>query len=457
MKKYIKIVLLSGIFITAHAASDSNKISDKAFIELKEFIRNHGGQPERIDPRFWLHIACQTDNLDAVKYLIESKTIENINLKNTALATPLHISCYEANNIDLINYLLYKGADINNIDINGFTPLDVAINKRKWHIVKLFITRYPEIIDRLGTVTLSISCEEKSAETFFTLIQSTIFHDFLSENKADLIFKACKSQNLKIIKYLLKTNKYLISEKDTSGKYCLNYLQKQSIKELLNFLEFHKIELKPEYFGTHINNLGVITFLLQQNISINSQAINELLDSKYSTAGKIGTLMKFNSVKERLTKVIKTGTIEEIEKLERITFFFSPMQISELIIEHINSENYNEDKAIELIKLLNPKNDLPNIQDLEKYCPPTTLDLIMLQHQSYDLAIVVDKNMHNILYHSLAKGLSRRNLSLFLIFFCKDTIFNGLEYDNNDVFIELAAIYKIFIAQPNKKIDIYNN
>lgn len=77
-------------------------------------------------PDIRLYYAATTNDLDEVKMLIESG-MADVNAKNPAEgATALHGAAYEGN-VDCVQYLLEKGADVDSRDDDGWTSLHAAV------------------------------------------------------------------------------------------------------------------------------------------------------------------------------------------------------------------------------------------------------------------------------------------------------------------------------------------
>jgi ankyrin repeat protein len=79
--------------------------------------------------------------LHIVKYLIETKNV-NINYKDNKGISALHWAC-NAKYIDIkiVKYLVSHGANINDVDINGETPLIFACRKGDYEAVKYLISK----------------------------------------------------------------------------------------------------------------------------------------------------------------------------------------------------------------------------------------------------------------------------------------------------------------------------
>ncbi|CAG8435088.1 2929_t:CDS:1 [Ambispora gerdemannii] len=83
-----------------------------------------------------LHIACQQNNLEAVKDLIDRGA--DINAQDNSDWTPLHEAAY-AGHIEIVDYLLENGARVNAVDQEGDTPLHDACYQEHSKVVKLLL------------------------------------------------------------------------------------------------------------------------------------------------------------------------------------------------------------------------------------------------------------------------------------------------------------------------------
>lgn len=72
-----------------------------------------------------LHYAIKKNNIDIAKILIDSGA--NINEPDIKGTTPLHLAASEAERIDIMKLLIKNGADVNAKMVNnGYTPLDIS-------------------------------------------------------------------------------------------------------------------------------------------------------------------------------------------------------------------------------------------------------------------------------------------------------------------------------------------
>jgi ankyrin repeat protein len=84
-----------------------------------------------------VHTACLAGANDIVQYLIDNGS--DVNYANHLKSTPLHFTLYnDKENVDLVNYLLSKGATLEAEDSEGATPLLVAATKGHQKAASIF-------------------------------------------------------------------------------------------------------------------------------------------------------------------------------------------------------------------------------------------------------------------------------------------------------------------------------
>ncbi|XP_034933811.1 ankyrin repeat and protein kinase domain-containing protein 1-like [Chelonus insularis] len=90
-----------------------------------------------------LHVACQVEDLDTVKLLLEHNA--DVNAKNNQGQTPLYmvlgVNCFYHGSVNLkiIKTLLEHNADPNNVDNNGKTPMAIACESDDLTVVKILL------------------------------------------------------------------------------------------------------------------------------------------------------------------------------------------------------------------------------------------------------------------------------------------------------------------------------
>lgn len=75
-----------------------------------------------------MHAACLRSNAEIVKLLLDYKA--DVHARDKCGATPFHWACHRSEFVpEILQVLLENGANPNDTDVNGVTPLFYAINK----------------------------------------------------------------------------------------------------------------------------------------------------------------------------------------------------------------------------------------------------------------------------------------------------------------------------------------
>lgn len=94
-----------------------------------------------------LHFACFHSNFNIVKLLCQRSELD-INLKNNSGKTALHLACRKNLNLNIVKYLISKGAYVNTIDKDNQTPLSYACQFNAYLIISELISNPNTIIDK---------------------------------------------------------------------------------------------------------------------------------------------------------------------------------------------------------------------------------------------------------------------------------------------------------------------
>lgn len=143
--KTLKFLLKNGAKINEHGFNELTAIHRAVMssnIENIKFLVKKGADINDVDyqNKTVLHLA-NYDNIELVMYLADN--VKDINARDELKRTCLHYAAYNSNNINVINYLIEKGANITLTDKDGRTPLIYAImeseNDNKIDIVRFLI------------------------------------------------------------------------------------------------------------------------------------------------------------------------------------------------------------------------------------------------------------------------------------------------------------------------------
>ena len=124
-----KWTALNYVFLTP--LSDKEEAYDFAMLLIEKGAKIDVGARGHV-----IFDAVKADNLLMVKYLIEERNVD-VNLQDKSDGYTLLIQAVEYGNINIVEYLLDKGADIIKTDIEGKTAIDIAKEKGFEEILEL--------------------------------------------------------------------------------------------------------------------------------------------------------------------------------------------------------------------------------------------------------------------------------------------------------------------------------
>ena len=150
-----------------------------------------------------LMTAIWSEHVELVKYLVDRGA--NINLSDSEGDTPLLMAVWTDHSVELVKYLVEHGADINEKDMYGSTPLIIAVEIRNKALVEYLIGHGADVDaqDEYQDTPLLIA----SKKNYFELVK------YLVENGADVnkatvkgntpLWMAAKNGHVAIVRYLL--------------------------------------------------------------------------------------------------------------------------------------------------------------------------------------------------------------------------------------------------------------
>lgn len=156
-----------------------------------------------------LTLAISTDNLNIVKLLLDKFTFE-LNESNDQNLTPLMLAI-ENCSLKIVEELAGRGVDLNQKNIRGFTPIEVAAVKGYNEIVEFLLENYSGQLHLNQEFSL---LDIASSTGNLELMKYLIAKGFETTKAMDL---AVKNNHLSIVKYLLDESISNIEEQDSLG------------------------------------------------------------------------------------------------------------------------------------------------------------------------------------------------------------------------------------------------
>ena len=208
-------------------------------VELVEYLIKKGGNivdAER-NGRTILHTMCEIGNLTLVKHLVENYSVL-LKMRDNEGQTPLHIAGF-SDSVQLVDFLIRRGADVLDSDIDGRTILHHACSGGKLTIVKHLIENYPALLNKrdiLGLTPVHEAGWSDSVELLDYLVSrySNVF-DKDSDGKT-ILHHACECDKLVLVKHLVENSPALLTMSDNKGQTPLHIAGSSASVKLVDYL-----------------------------------------------------------------------------------------------------------------------------------------------------------------------------------------------------------------------------
>lgn len=190
----------------------------------------------------------EKNDFEGLKDYLGFNQVNIINEKEESL---LHLAI-KLNLLEIFNYLINEGINLNQIDCNGFSPLMLCIQYNKMNFFKKLIKSNANvnIINQKGESALFLASRLNRIEALEILITLPIDYDPINCYGENFYFQMIKSRNLDNVKRFFR-QEYL-SIQDKKGN-------------------------TPLHLAVKINDLEITTFLLEKGAYTN--ALNSLRET----------------------------------------------------------------------------------------------------------------------------------------------------------------------------------
>ncbi len=235
---------------------------------------------------FALIEACNKNSINLVKSLVENGA--DVNQPDGNGNTPLFIACKNGNKA-LAKYLIDNGADVNQPDGNGNTPLFIACDRWYIDLAEYLIDRHSaklnsRIINGYGKDLLFKAYEKENGNTVKSLIENGMDVNIEDENGKTPLLMACLWNNENLAKYLIEEQNANINVESKRGWTPLFMAYRQKNIDLAKYLIEHgaDVNYQNRYDGTiwsrvcmcenEEDETGFVGYLINHGANVNLQS-----------------------------------------------------------------------------------------------------------------------------------------------------------------------------------------
>eukprot|EP01156_Anaeramoeba_ignava_P023398 Anaeramoba_ignava/c21512_g8_i2.p1 GENE.c21512_g8_i2~~c21512_g8_i2.p1 ORF type:complete len:1015 (+),score=296.89 c21512_g8_i2:22-3066(+) len=285
--------------------------------------------------RTCLHYAClESANLQTVKFLVDKRL--DVRARDFMGLTPLHLVCKQPNSLDIAQFLLTNGADLEaNSREKESTPLHLAIAQNSIKLVQYLIQKYPKTSQSHLKSIFFFACEIEASLSIVRLIEryvdinktkgnklSSILHtvcnvhqsreilDFLVERKADVnaidsnrntpLHISCEREMMDFIKILVENHadvNILNNNKDTPLHIACRKNSIEIAKYLLENGANPKQKLKdfssPMDLALRNDSFELVKLLFEHGFNLNEPIMYDVLPLHHACQSNSMEIIKF--------------------------------------------------------------------------------------------------------------------------------------------------------------------
>ncbi|XP_058809984.1 ankyrin-2-like isoform X2 [Phymastichus coffea] len=246
----------------------------------------------------------------------------------------------------MIDFLLQNGADLCIQDVNGSTPVHIAVYKKDYSIVKRMFSYYTETmknsVDNKGLSHLHAACLANRADIVKNILDSGSFVDMATSIGETPLHFAVKFNCIEIVEVLLERNADFTLQETYTGSTPLHFaIQKQYKEIIIMILSVHNRKIINP-----VNNFGLSHFhiLCMKNESI---LINQFLQNKIGTEDQVKLDSPIYPGFRPLHFAVKNGHIESTKILLNSNFDIITKDIfNKVPLHYIGKLHPNESKQI---------------------------------------------------------------------------------------------------------------
>ncbi|XP_062595975.1 serine/threonine-protein phosphatase 6 regulatory ankyrin repeat subunit C-like [Saccostrea cucullata] len=202
---------------------------------------------KRNDGKTVLHLCCMRGKLEMCKYLVNTYP-HLLDFKDNNGGNALHNAAW-GGNIDLLNFLLEKGSDVETKRNNGKTVLHQCCMNGKLQMCKYLVNTYPHLLDvkdNNGENALHDAAWGGNIDLLNFLLEKGFDVKTKTNDGKTVLHQCCMNGELEMCKYLVNTYPHLLDVKDNNGGNALHDAAWAGNIDLLNFLLEKGLDVKTK-------------------------------------------------------------------------------------------------------------------------------------------------------------------------------------------------------------------
>lgn len=256
MEKHFKTLLIALILLPLNLFSEDINLSDQLFLS----IRN--------------------GDLNQVKSIIDiDKNL--INSRNRLYSTPLIVAA-SINKLEICNYLIDAGADINLENTNNYRAIHYAAYNNQFELVKKLVEKGAEIEvwNNRGRLPIHYAAYAGNIEMLEYFVKKGLkINTKAGDDGGTVLHFACNGKNLEMVKYLLNKGTDL-SVVDNEGLSVLHWATSGGSIDIIKFL------VEEKSMDIRITNSAGIGLFHSAAFGRNFEAIKYLIDKGFEVNEK---------------------------------------------------------------------------------------------------------------------------------------------------------------------------
>jgi len=232
-----------------------------------------------------LHYAAINGDIEIVEMLLSRHA--NINAENKYGNTPLH-NAVESKKMEIIELLLKKGANVNARNSNNLTPFQLAVEEGREEIIKLLLQHGATVNSaytgtyREGYTPLCIAVEEGYEKVVKLLLECGAKVDTQDKDSKTALHLAVEKGHEKVVKLLLECGAK-VDAQDKDGKTVLHIAVEKGRSVIIEHVLRNRPDVNNKSNGSALNvavcgsgkEYGkIVENLLQYGFTVNPEDVN---------------------------------------------------------------------------------------------------------------------------------------------------------------------------------------